>query len=282
LDVRYEFTNQTNKKLNSIGSLLLTTCKNSEHLKYFIVNTIEKMVNSADTMTRYRRPLVFFSNIHKDDFIFLKQDVNPKHKLPADLLFDAVNIVSFFIPFTEEIVNKNRLCCTIAEEWAIAYAETNRLIDQISSKLVVKLREMSVKAAWEPPTHNFDKTTLTSMWSHKSMAKITSLGSFGLHQMIITDAGCAGRLGSLVINAIIKPTSKREKERCFYYIDGSCSICVESCPVGALSIEGFNKKKCWQHILEIDRSFSYLSNKYKLTGPFDVCGKCVTGPCAIL
>jgi epoxyqueuosine reductase QueG len=139
---------------------------------------------------------------------------------------------------------------------------------------------MGVKAAWEPPTHNFDKTTLTSMWSHKSMANITGLGSFGLHQMIITDTGCAGRLGSLVINAAVTPTPKREKERCFYYIDGSCSMCVESCPVGALTV--VNKKKCWQHILEIDRRFSYLNDKYKLTGPFDVCGKCATGPCSII
>ena len=260
----------------------MTNYTNNEYLKNFIVNTINKMVSNADTITKYRRPLVSFSNIHKEDFRYLKRNVNPLHKVPTALLTDAVNIVSFFISFSEEIVIANRICSSIVEEWAIAYAETNRLIDQISSKLVEKLHEIGVKAAWELPTYNFDKTTLTSKWSHKSIAKITGLGSFGLHQMIITDAGCAGRLGSIVINAAVMPTPKREKERCVYYIDGSCTMCIESCPVGALTVDGFNKKKCWQYILEIDKSFSYLSDKYKLKGPFDVCGKCATGPCAIM
>ena len=240
------------------------------------------MVGNADSITKYRRPLVSFSNIRKQDLGYLKRNVNPVHKLPTALIIDAVTIVSFFIPFSEEIVNANRLCSAIAEEWAIAYAETNALIDQISRNLVMKLHEMGVKAAWEPPTHNFDKTTLTSKWSHKSMAKITCLGSFGLHQMIITDAGCAGRLGSLVINAAIISPPKKDTERCFYHIDGTCRMCIDSCPVGALTIDGFNKKKCWQYILEIDRSFSYLYDKYKLKEPFDVCGKCATGPCAIM
>ncbi len=265
-----------------IEDLALLNCEDSEYLKNLIVKTINEMVNNADTMTKYRRPLVLFSNIRDEDFTFLKRNVSLKHKIPRDLLLDAVNIVSFFIPFAEDIVDENRLCSTVAEEWAIAYVETNTLIDQISSTLVGKLREEGVQVSWEPPTHNFDKVTLTSIWSHKSIAKITGLGSFGLHQMIITDAGCAGRLGSLIINAKIKPTPKKVKERCFYYIDGSCSICLANCPVGALTVKGLNKKKCWQHIQEIDSRFSYLSNKYKLAGPFDVCGKCVTGPCAII
>lgn len=260
----------------------MTAIKNSLYLENLIFQIVRKMVNDANTMTQYRKPVISFSKVNKEDFFHLKRVVNPKHRLPEDLLPSAVTIVSFFIPFSEDVVNANRFCSSTAEEWAIAYSETNRLIEQISNELVIKLGEKGVCAAWEPPTHNFDKITLTAVWSHKSMAKITGLGSYGLHQMIITDAGCAGRLGSLVIDATVEQKPKRETERCFHYINGSCSMCVESCPVGALTEEGLNKKKCWMHILEIDKSFSYLSDKKNLTGPFDVCGKCVTGPCAVI
>ncbi len=44
--------------------------------------------------------------------------------------------------------------------------------------------------------------TMACAWSHKSAAAIAGLGSFGLHRMLITDAGCAGRCGSLLGPAV--------------------------------------------------------------------------------
>lgn len=252
-----------------------------EYLKELIVELVNQTVTKTETRTKYRKPLITFADAHDEDFLILRRDINPRHKLPRDVLSNAMAVVSFFIPFAEEVVIANREKESTAEEWAIAYAETNRLIGEISEMLVEELGRVDVRAAWEPPTHLFDRTTLTATWSHKSVAKIAGLGSFGLHQMIITDAGCAGRLGSLVIEAVVTPTPKREEERCLYYVDGSCATCVKSCPNGTLTERGLDRQKCWEHILEIDRGFSYLSDEQNLVGPFDVCGKCATGPCAL-
>lgn len=252
-----------------------------EYLKGLIVKLVNRMVVNAGTRTKYRKPLIAFADAHDGDFLRLRRCVNPRHKLPEDILPNAMAVVSFFIPFSEEVVIANMDGESAAEEWAIAYAETNMLISQISKALVLELGMVGVRAAWEPPTHLFNRKTLTATWSHKSVAKIAGLGGFGLHRMIITDSGCAGRLGSLVMDAAVAPGPKVEKERCLYYADGSCARCVELCLRGALTVRGLDRGVCWAHVLEVDRGFSYLNDQQNLPGPFDVCGKCATGPCAL-
>jgi len=119
--------------------------------------------------------------------------------MPEELLSGARSVVAFFVPFPTSVVRANsRHRETVALEWALAYVETNQLLRRITDHLIKLLAERGIGAAAEPPTDNFDPVTLVSRWSHKSVAVIAGLGSFGLHQMVITDAGCAGRFGSLM------------------------------------------------------------------------------------
>jgi epoxyqueuosine reductase QueG len=159
----------------------------------------------------------------------------------------------------------------------LAYLETNELIDRISRRLVAALGERGVKAATESATHSYDPQLLVAGWSHKSVAAIAGLGSFGLNHMIITDAGCAGRFGSLVVDAPLEPTSSptdRHRERCLYFHNQSCTVCVERCPVAALTKAGLDKHRCHEQLL---LSAAYC---FRELGLADVCGKCATGPCA--
>jgi epoxyqueuosine reductase QueG len=197
--------------------------------------------------------------------------------LPEDLLPGARTAVSFFLPFVPEVLEANgRQRQDVAREWAVAYVETNALINQITARLIALLGEQGVRAAAQPATHNFDPVTLESGWSHKSVAVIAGLGSFGLHQMVITDAGCGGRFGSLVLDAGLDfepPAGVRE--RCLYYHDGSCLECVTRCPASALSEdEPLDKDRCHEHVHAIARTYEEL-------GLVDVCGKCAVGPCAL-
>ena len=163
-----------------------------------------------------------------------------------------------------------------AREWAVAYIETNALINQICAALADLLAQQGFESRWELPTHNFDPVRLISRWSHKSVGVIAGLGSFGLHRMVITDAGCAGRFGSLVTSAALTPSAQPEpgKVRCRYYAGGTCSVCVDNCPVGAIQKDVFDRATCYERCLEVDRYYADL-------GLTDVCGKCATGPCAL-
>ena len=246
-------------------------------LEAFIISFVRHEVAQAGTATRYRQPLVGFADAADPRFLQLRKVAEPTHLLPADLLPTARSVVSFFLPFAEEIVEANRAHpYEVAREWALAYVETNALINRIARRLIAALAERGVRTAAEPATHNWDPVTLISRWSHKSVAAIAGLGSFGLHHMLITDLGCAGRFGSLVVDAVLEPTAGPEEPlpvRCPYFHDRSCRVCVERCPVGALTEGGLDKHRCHERLLQVAEQFREL-------GFADVCGKCATGPCA--
>lgn len=194
--------------------------------------------------------------------------------MPRDLLPDARAVISFFLPFEPWVVKANaRPREHVAREWAVAYVETNALIGRVTRHLISLLAERDIRAAAEPVTDNFDPVNLISRWSHKSVAVIAGLGSFGLHHMVITDVGCAGRFGSLVIDAELLVISAEPRDRCLYFRDGSCLACIARCPVGALTEEGVDKQRCWKRCLEV-------AAEYEHVGKAEVCGKCAIGPCS--
>jgi epoxyqueuosine reductase QueG len=240
-----------------------------------IAETVRSGVAQARTVTRYRDPLIGFARVDDPGFRHLRA-TNPGHWLPADLLAGARSVVAYFVPFAPEVVEANsQRPLRVAREWALAYVETNALLVRLADSLIQRLAERGVRAAAEAPTHNFDPVSLASGWSHKSVAVIAGLGSFGLHQMVITDSGCAGRFGSVVTDAPLPIVEAVARQRCRYLDAGSCLECIHACPASALSVSGaMDKQACWTWLQQVAREFEAL-------GTADVCGKCSTGPCAL-
>ncbi len=248
---------------------------NSQELATFITTAIKRQVDEPGTLTDYREPLVGFAAADDPRFSELRQVASPTHLLPQNLLPGARSVVSFFLPFAHWVVQANaQNKKMVAEEWTNAYIETNTLINRITAHLVDSLAERGVRAAAEPATHNYDPVSLTSHWSHKSVAVIAGLGSFGLHHMVITDSGCAGRFGSLVIDANLPATPTEPKVRCLYFYDGSCLDCILRCPVNALDENGqIDKDRCLQRLRSVASEYAYLALA-------DACGKCAIGACS--
>jgi epoxyqueuosine reductase QueG/RimJ/RimL family protein N-acetyltransferase len=231
-------------------------------------------VRDAGTVTRYRAPLVAFAPADDPRFAALRALVDPSHLLPGDLLPAARSVVAYFLPFDPGVSASNARSRTdVSREWALAYSETNALLARIASDLARQLAAAGVRAGSVPPTGVFDRATLRSSWSHKSAAVIAGLGSFGVHRMVITDSGCAGRFGSVVVDADLPGSSAPAVERCAHLRDGSCLACVRLCPVGALDERGgLDRRGCWNRCLETARAPGGQGAQ--------ACGKCATGPCA--
>jgi len=225
----------------------------------------------------FRKPLVGFSSASDERYENIKEIVGPHHLHPREILPTCKTVVSFFIPFTKKVIESNisEGKSKVSYTWAKTYVECNNLINSLTRDLIEYLKEFNINGATVPATHGFDTVKFVAPWSHKTAAVIAGIGEFGLNSLLITDKGCAGRLGTLFIDIEIEPEEKKisNESRCLYYRDQSCTVCVQNCPTKALTVDGLNKKVCHRKLLHTNETYSEL-------GKCDSCGKCSLGPCA--
>ncbi|RLI33230.1 epoxyqueuosine reductase, partial [Candidatus Bathyarchaeota archaeon] len=146
-----------------------------EEVRSFIREYVESY--GVERGIGWRKPLIAFADASDPLFLKLRKVASPKHMLPSQLLADAKTVISYFIPFREEIVLSNAGGGREASrEWALAYIETNRLLEDLGEALARWLETLGFKAVPLPPTHNFDEERLVSEWSHKHVAYIAGLG----------------------------------------------------------------------------------------------------------
>jgi epoxyqueuosine reductase QueG len=247
----------------------------AEEIKDIIKDFIDDYKAKNNAKNLWRHAEIGFANAEDPVFLQLKQVIGMDHKLPKELLKKGNTVIAYFIPFNEKVVLSNSNGSEASREWAVAYIETNKLIIELNRFLANHLKKENYISFEIPPTHNFDKTTLKSYWSHKHVAYIAGLGKFGLHKMLITNKGCCGRLGSLITSAKIEPTKRSESECCLYFHNKSCNACIEKCVFDILNINSFDRHKCYSVCLENGRVYSNL-------GLSDMCGKCACGvPCSL-
>jgi epoxyqueuosine reductase QueG len=215
-------------------------------------------------------PLVAFAAAADPRFRELKITVSPTHAMPEDILTGARTVIVYFIPFEPAVVESNISGEWASPQWAAAYIATNRLILDLNLYLQDKLEKLGFRTAILPATHNFDAQRLISDWSHRHIARIAGLGSFGLNNMLITEKGCCGRLGSIVTTLEVAPDLREPVEYCLFKSKGSCRKCVDKCVGEALAAAGFDRKTCYERCLE-------NAARYRELGLADVCGKCLVG-----
>lgn len=241
--------------------------------------------------TRWRTPLVGFADVRHPDILKLKETIAESHKLPSEVLASAKIVISYFVPFTEALADTNRKEGEEASpEWAQAYEETNTMFCLMNDSVVERLKRMGYEAAVSPEAFTFDQKKLISNWSQRHYAKAAGLGTFGINNMLITKIGCCGRYGSIVTSLDVEPDKQMEEEYCILKKTGRCGVCISRCPSGALTLEGFDRDRCYRVLrYNAKRYTGFGSSYYDETGMqsnsigSEVCGKCTTNvPCAFL
>ncbi len=218
--------------------------------------------------TIWRNLLLAVASAEDPLFPRLRTVAAPEHAMPPDLLPGARSVLVFFIPFTRKLGQENSREPTFAaRSWAQAYVLTNQLIQAVNEKLSAAIRERGFEASVTPATHNFDEERLVSGWSHKHVGFIAGLGTFGSHHWLITEAGCCGRLGSLVTTMPLPATPRPAVEYCLVKAGRKCGGCIKRCRYEALFPDGFDRQACYRQCLVNDAHFADLPL-------VDVCGKC--------
>ena len=120
---------------------------------------------------------------------------------------------------------------------------------------------------------------IASTWSERHAAYAAGLGTFSLNDGLITQRGIAHRVGSVVTKLRLAPTSDDRPgvlDHCLFYVDGSCTACIQRCPAGAITSAGHDKAICSAYL---DGTIAPAVAKAWGT-PIPGCGLCQTKvPC---
>lgn len=202
---------------------------------------------------------------------------------PREWLPGAETIISFFLPFTDEVKRSNAgEKLWPSAEWLHGRIEGQSFIDRLCALLAAALAEAGHASVIPSADRRFFSRTapaeadaggvalsFTSNWSERHAAFVCGLGTFGLSRGLITKKGVAGRFGSLITDLKLAPDEREYRD--VYEYCSMCGACAENCPAGAISPEnGKVHAPCSLYLV-------WTKEKYK---PRYGCGKCQTGvPC---
>jgi Uncharacterized Fe-S protein len=231
-----------------------------------IETAIYEFLNDHKDSELWGSPIIAYADAD-DPYILKLREHIPGHLTPNDILDNASSVISYFIPFVRRIGDSNAIGKGPTEEWADAYIRTNSMAEDLNGHIIEELNAMGFDAAFPNVRMN---ENIMSIWSQRHVAYAAGLGTFGMNNMLIFDKGCCGRYFSVVTSAKIVPDVKIKQERCLQKSGNGCMSCSVKCPVSALSVKGFDRTKCYEHISKNEERVSA-----------DVCGKCVCGmPCS--
>lgn len=239
-----------------------------------ISGIIEGRVQESGVSHLFRRPVVGCAEADDSILRRIRDFTHDGHLAPSDIISGARSVVGFFLPFTREVAWENRPGPSATRQWAEAYTHTNALISEVMRAVKEDLAGRGVGVGYRSPTGGFDGDKLMADWSHRHVAYACGLGTFGLHNLLITGSGCCGRLGSFVLDRYLEPTPRPGEEKCLHRRGAGCAVCVDLCPTGALTTEGFDRHRCYDHLLDARARYSEFPSA-------SVCGKCTLGPCSL-
>jgi len=218
----------------------------------------------------YDTPLV--AAAAADDALFeqLKQPVmlGPRHMSPGEWMSDVKTIITYFLPYTAEVRTANRTPGLPAPEWLYGRIEGEEFNNALRRHLIGFFAAAGCRAMAPALDERFSVAGLISNWSERHAAFIAGLGTFSLNASLITKAGAAGRLGSVLVNTRLEPTPRPYTQRDEYCT--GCGACIARCPAGAVTAHGKEHRPCAEFLEDTRARFR----------PRYGCGKCQTAvPC---
>lgn len=232
-------------------------------------------------------PPIFAFGAANDMYFKLLQNPSAVGKhflLPEEWMPHAKTVISFFLPFTDTVKKGNTIDLNRpSPEWLHGRIEGQEFLKSLCIHLKNELEKEEYHAVipcldkrfWAIAAANLseqdaeNRIEYTSNWSERHVAFVCGLGTFGLSKGLITKAGMAGRIGSLITDFAINPDGRKYTE--IYEYCSMCGACVRNCPVQAISLEnGKNHQLC----------SAFLSETKEIYNPRYGCGKCQVGvPC---
>ncbi len=160
----------------------------------------------------------------------------------------------------------------VAQRYKQLYVETNRRLDQITSRVVSTLQQDGFKALAVRASLTVDLHRLYGVFSNKMAAHLAGLGWIGKSCLLITpEAGPRVRWATVLTDAPLAATGQAVDEQC-----GGCQQCVDACPAKAFSGKPFRVGEHRDVRFESGECESYLAEMKKNMNCPVLCGLCVS------
>jgi epoxyqueuosine reductase len=203
-----------------------------------------------------------------DDPIFekFKQVVGPEHMTPLEMWLaagpadddnraDRLRLVSIIFPYVHRIRRASQTAREFpAEIYCIGRNFANAFMIAVLQQTVAYFQQkgFGALAAMLSPAFEIivkqDPIRIYSKWSERHIAFAAGLGTFSLHEGLITDVGCNIRVASVITDAPLEATTRRSDApyaNCLFYAGKKCKKCAERCPADAITEKGHDKLKCY-------------------------------------
>lgn len=241
----------------------------------------------------FDKPLVGFASADDPLFSQYKTIIGGFHLTPQELIDSApelgiwkpVTVISWVLPITLSTRASNRGETVYpSRQWAQTRGFGEEFNDKLRLHVVAFLISKGYKAAapqllpvWQ---RHFDTPVgIASTFSERHAAYAAGLGTFSLNDAMITPKGIAQRLGSVITDLEIEPSTRiypNHRANCLYYREQTCGACIKRCPAGAISAAGHDKDKCRAYVHGTVKEAVGPTYGVPITG----CGLCQTRvPC---
>lgn len=276
-----------------------------EEFKSWIIKETEEFVESCpdnslkgiDDSPMFERPLVGFAAGDDPVFVQLKTVIGEFHLTPREAMAKIaakkgvefppereVGIISYILPITRATRRENAGMTDMpSRRWAHTRCYGEQFNRSVQAHIVKMLEgEGCLAVAPQLDDDMFrifvdDRIGYASTWSQRHVAFAAGHGTFGLCDGLITQAGKAHRVGSVVVNRHLSSPRRTSDIHadCLFFQGKGCTECARRCPAGAITEKGHDKELCREYS---DGKRPIIKELYGI----DIygCGLCQTGvPC---
>lgn len=213
----------------------------------------------------FEEPLIGFAAADDPLFGDYKRIIGEFHLTPQEIMEniygagvgEAKTVICWILPIAEAARTSNRReQAKPSREWAL----TRAFGEQFNTSLRLHLAGMLgfwgaqaiaplLSGMWRPVMD--PRAGMASTWSERHAAYAAGLGTFSLNDGFISARGIAHRCGSIITSETITPTERTCNDpwsNCLFCREGSCGLCIDRCPVAAISRTGHDKAKCQAYV----------------------------------
>ncbi len=260
-------------------------------------NPANNCIEPGSEVPAFANPLIGCAAGEDKLFSFLKTDIGPDFYWTPDEAFaiafpddkvqaEELSVIAWILPQTKQTRSAHRKEKDLPSiEWSKVRHYGEKVNEHLRLHVVSLFKTQGYQACAPTLLPEWSRATSTrygfaSSWSERHAAHVCGLGTFGLSDGLITPAGKAVRVGSVIVRKRFTPTQRTyqtHNEWCLFRSTGKCLACMHRCPAGAISEGGHDKEKCKAYIRDVTAAYV---EKNQLGFKVNSCGLCQTKvPC---